>query len=73
MRDDLTDVWGSCGVSPAWVSGVMVMNMVSSDATVTWIPLDRDSWDFLVNLRSVWEELWSKEIAYFLIFKQKAA
>ena len=55
MREDLTDGWGSRGVKPVWVSvsGVTVMNMVSSDATVTWIPLDSDSWDFLVNLRSV--------------------
>lgn len=58
-RVDLTDSWGSCAVGPAWVSvsGVAVVNMVSSDATVTWIPLDRDSWDFLVNLRSVRVEL----------------
>lgn len=59
MREDLTDGWGSCGVNPVWVSvsGVTVMNMVSSDAAVTWIPLDSESWDFLVNLRSVWVEL----------------
>lgn len=50
------------------------MNMVSSDATVTWIPLDRDSWDFVVNLRLVWIEfcvgewlsIWMGEMGYML-------
>lgn len=63
MSEDLTDGWGSCEVSPVCVSvsGVMAMNMVSSDAAVTWIPLDSDSWDLLVNLGSVSAEVLSKE------------
>lgn len=59
MREDLTEAWGGCSANPVWVSvsGVTVMKMVSSEATVTWIPLDTDSSDFLVNVWSVWLEL----------------
>lgn len=37
MKEDLTDGWASCGVNPVGVSvsGLAVMNMVSSDAIVT--------------------------------------
>lgn len=65
MRQDLTGARGSCEGKPWCVSasGVTVRDMASSDAAVTWIPLDRDSWDFLVSLSSVWVELWSEEIA----------
>lgn len=46
------------------------MNVASSDGTVTWVPVEMDSWDFLVNLPSVWGELWSREIT-FLTFKAR--
>lgn len=42
------------------ISGVT--DMVSSDSTVRWIPLDSDSWDFRGNLRSGWAELYNKTI-----------
>lgn len=53
------DSGGCCndfGVKPTIVSvsGVTVMESVSSDAAVIWMPLDKDSWDFLEVVRSIW-------------------
>lgn len=61
MRDSdrLTIGWEESGTVGS-ISGVT--DMVSSDSTVRWIPLDSDSWDFRGNLRSGWAELYNKTI-----------
>ena len=60
MRADSTDCCGSCWGKAVWVSvsGVTVMDIVSSDAAVIWTPLDSDSWDFWEDLRPAWPKLW---------------
>lgn len=63
--EEFTD--GCGGSDSAWlsVSGERLRNVVSTEAAEARVPLEMDSSDFLVNLTSVWEELWSKEITFF--------
>lgn len=62
--EDLTSGCGVCGRDPAWrsLSGDTPLNVASFDGAVTWVVLEMDSWDFLMNLTSVWGQLWSREI-----------